>query len=177
METLNAMYLIRSVHSEWYTIQTLSANDAGEAGRMIRFAGSSQYSIQYRFRANTALFQSIKIVLLAVGFALQRVERFALQIDLAHETAEAIYVKDLVHRRTSSSFSLDLAAALRADAVYIAIFVIIFHPLNQEICEDVDLQVKVKSLNLRYVSLHRSTDDCYTVPLIRFNNINRTLFF
>lgn len=131
METLNAMYLICSIHSEWYTIQTLSANNAGEARRMIRFAGSSQYSIQYRSRANATLFQSVEIILLAVGLALQRVERFTLQIDLAHEAAKTIYVKDLVHRRTSSSFSLDLVSALRADAVYIAIFVIICHSLNQ----------------------------------------------
>lgn len=140
------MYLIRSVHSEWYTIQTLSANDAGETGRMIRFAGSSQYSIQYRSRANAALFQSVKIILLAVGLALERVERFALQIDLAHKATEAIYVKDLVHRRTSSSLSLDLASALCADAVYIAIFVIVCHTLNQQIREDVDLQVKSNRL-------------------------------
>jgi len=146
VETLNAMYLICSVHSKWYTIQTLSANDTGEAGRMIRFAGSSQYSVQYWSRANAALFQSVKIVLLAVRLALQRVERFTLQIDLAHEAAEAIYVKDLVHRRTSSSLSLDLASALRADAIYIAIFVIICHSLNQQIREDVDLQVKINRL-------------------------------
>lgn len=138
VETLNAMYLIRSVHGKRYAVQTLPTDDAGEARGMIRLAGSSQYSVQYRSGANAALFQSVEIVLFAVRLAFQRVEGLPLEIDLAYEAAEATYVKDFVHRRAPGSFSLDLAPALRADAVYIAVFVIILHSLNQQIREHVN---------------------------------------
>lgn len=71
VETLNAVYLIRSIHGERYTVQALSTDDAGEARGMIRFASSSQYSVQYRSSANAAFFQSVEIVLFAIGLAFQ----------------------------------------------------------------------------------------------------------
>jgi len=78
MKTLNAVYLICSIHGERYTVQALSTDDAGETRGMIRFASSSQYSVQYRSGANATLFQSIEIVLLAIRLAFQRVERLSL---------------------------------------------------------------------------------------------------
>lgn len=139
VEALNAVYLIRGVHGERYTVQALSANDAGEARRMIRLAGGPQYSIQYRSDADATLLQSVEIVLLAVRLAVQRVEGLPLQIDLAYEATEATYVKNFVHRRASGALSLDLAPALSANTINVTVFAVIRHPLNQQIRENVDL--------------------------------------
>lgn len=130
VKTLNAMYLICSVNSEWYTVQTLSTNNAGEASRMIRFTSSSQYSVQYRCGTNTAFFQSIEIVFFTVGLSFQRVERFSLQINLTYKATKAAYMENFVHRWASSSLSFNLATALRANAVYITVFTVICHSLD-----------------------------------------------
>lgn len=150
VEALNAVYLVSGVHGERYTVQTLSANHAGEAGRVIRLAGGSQYSIQYRSDADTTLLQGVEIVLLAVRLAFQRVEGLSLQIDLTHEAAEAAYMENLVHRRAPGAFSLDLAPTLRANTINVAIFAVISHPLNQQISEHVDLRRDTGIYQIRY---------------------------
>lgn len=97
VEALNAVNLIRGVHRERYTVQTLPANDAGEARGVIRLAGGSQYSVQYRSDADATLLQSVEIVLLAIRLALERVEGLSLQIYFAYEATEATYVENFVH--------------------------------------------------------------------------------
>lgn len=134
MKTLNTVYLVGGVDGERNAVEALSADDAGEAGRMVRFAGCSQYPVENRSSADAAFLQRIEVVLLAVRFTLGGIERLALQIDSADEAAEAIYVKDFVHRRATGSLALDLLLALSADTVYVAVLLRIFHSLNEKVC-------------------------------------------
>ena len=144
METLYAVYLIGSIDGEWNSIQTLSANDARKARRMIWFSGSSQYPIENRPSADATLFQRIKIVLLAVRFTLERVEWFSLKIDTTHEAAETINMKYFVHCRATCAFSLDSFAALCTDTINIAVLLRILHSLYQKIRQRVNLIAKTR---------------------------------
>lgn len=59
MEIFDAMNLIGRVDRERYSIQAFPAYDAAETFGMIGFAGSTEYSIQYRFSTYATFFQSV----------------------------------------------------------------------------------------------------------------------
>lgn len=55
MEVIDAVYLIGRIDSEGNTIELLVADDAGEAGGMVRLASGTQDTVQYGLMAHTAL--------------------------------------------------------------------------------------------------------------------------
>lgn len=114
VEIIDTVYLVRGVHRERDAVQRFATDDAREALRMVRFARGTENTLQDRFQADGTLFQRVQIVLLAVRFPVQSVERFALQIDLTLVARKASDVINLVHRGTARLFADDTLAALYA---------------------------------------------------------------
>ena len=65
MEILDAVDLVRCVHGERNPVQTLLADEAGEAGGVVRFASGSENPVQDGAGALAALLQGVGVVRLA----------------------------------------------------------------------------------------------------------------
>lgn len=127
------MILVGRIDREWHTVQTLAADHATEAFRMVRFAIGPQYTLENRFHAHRALFQRVQVVFFAARLPLERIEWFPLQIDLALTALEAVDVIDLLHGRATGIFADHRVATLntRAEILWIRIVAAHVHRLHK----------------------------------------------
>lgn len=110
------MILIGGVHSKRNAVQTLFANHTAKTTRMVGLARGPKDALQNRSHADRTFLQCVQVVLLAAWLAVQSVERFSLQIDLALATGEARYMVYLLHGRASGGFADHTFATLNACA-------------------------------------------------------------
>lgn len=112
VEIFDTVDLVGRVDRERDSVEGFAADYAREALRMVGLSGGPQDAFENRLQADGALFERVEIVLFAVRFAVQGVEWFALQIDLADVASEASNVEDLVHCRAAGVFADDAFATL-----------------------------------------------------------------
>ena len=101
MEILDAVDLVRCVHRERDPVQALLADEAGEAGGVVRFARCPENPVQDRAGALAALLQGVGVVRLAEGLVVWApVEGLPKEQGGALGAGKALDVVEATHRTT-----------------------------------------------------------------------------
>jgi len=112
VKIVDAVDTIGSVDGEGNTVQTEVAHDASETLRVVWFTRRSQDPIENRIRTHAALFQTIQVTFLTIGFAINSVERLALEATTADTTGETSDVIHAIHSRATRSFTHHFQTAI-----------------------------------------------------------------
>lgn len=124
--------LIVNVDREGYAIETLVADAAPEAARVIRFAHGLQYHFHDEVAANRAflgrlLKTGIQVILLAIDPPMNVVEGFAAESPSAGTAYEAIGMIEIAHCLTCLSGAGHFLTTCMANAEILALFLLLFH--------------------------------------------------